>query len=285
MNLTMPARPDDDLLLEQSLLEFARMTRFPVVFGGFVHGGAVLVTHLVGNRNDALRGLDVHAGSGLGGLALAERRPRFTVDYAHSRSITHDYDRSVLAEGISTLLAVPAIDNERVRAVLYGGLREPTVLGGVSVEPATRVARKLGQDLAVSASRPATQSVRDGKVGLSDAQKEQLRDLYAEIRLIASTIEDEHASKRLLAVEERLAGIATDVESSEQDAGANVLLTNRERDVLSFVALGWTNAAAGRALGVTEATVKSYMNDAMRKLHASSRFEAVAAARKRGLLP
>lgn len=281
MNLTTSPRPDDDLLLEQSLIDFARMTRFPVVFGGFVHGGAVLVTHLVGNRNDALRGLDVHAGNGLGGLALAERRPRFTADYAHSRSITHDYDRSVLAEGISTLLAVPAVDNERVRAVLYGGLREPTGLGGVSVEPATRVARKLGQDLAATAAQP----VGTGKVGLSDAQKEQLRVVYAEIRLIASTIEDEEASKRLFAVEERLAGIATDTESSGHDNGANVVLTNRERDVLSFVALGWTNAAAGRALGVTEATVKSYMNDAMRKLHASSRFEAVAAARKHRLLP
>ncbi len=59
----------------------------------------------------------------------------------------------------------------------------------------------------------------------------------------------------------------------------------RELDVLAQVALGCSNAEAGRRLSLLPETVKSYLRSAMRKLGASTRFEAVVAARRQGLLP
>lgn len=275
---------DDDLLLRESLAELARATHFPVVFGGFVHDGSLTVSHLIGNRHDALRGLEVRNGNGLGGLALAERRPRFTPDYAHARNISHDYDRSVLAEGITMLLAVPVVARDRVSAILYGGLRVAGSFGGVSVEPATRVARAFGNGLD---ARPNIEPVPvlSPAPGLSAAQQEELRGVYADINLIASRIGDENLRGELAVIQGKLASIAY-VGESDSDASVDPgVLTNREVDALTFVALGWTNAAVGRAIGVTETTIKSYMNSAMRKLHATTRYEAVALARRSRLIP
>ncbi|WP_432196152.1 response regulator transcription factor [Streptomyces sp. bgisy027] len=45
------------------------------------------------------------------------------------------------------------------------------------------------------------------------------------------------------------------------------------------------NAEVGRRLSLLPETVKSYLRSAMRKLGAGTRFEAVVAARRQGLLP
>jgi DNA-binding CsgD family transcriptional regulator len=54
------------------------------------------------------------------------------------------------------------------------------------------------------------------------------------------------------------------------------LLTTRETEVLELLTLGHSNADIARVLVVSEETVKSHLNRLMRKLHASSRAEAVA---------
>jgi DNA-binding NarL/FixJ family response regulator len=61
-------------------------------------------------------------------------------------------------------------------------------------------------------------------------------------------------------------------------------LTPREEDVLRLVAEGLPNKQIGRALGVTERTVKFHVSSLLQKLDAESRTQAVAAARQRGLL-
>ncbi|WP_344272603.1 response regulator transcription factor, partial [Actinomadura napierensis] len=63
------------------------------------------------------------------------------------------------------------------------------------------------------------------------------------------------------------------------------VLTPREVDVLSYVAIGCTNAEAAERLGLLPETVKSYLRSAMRKLDAHTRLEAVTSARRAGLLP
>ncbi|QWT25194.1 LuxR C-terminal-related transcriptional regulator [Subtercola sp. PAMC28395] len=62
-------------------------------------------------------------------------------------------------------------------------------------------------------------------------------------------------------------------------------LSPRELDVLAHVALGKRNTQIGAQLNLAESTVKSYLSSAMRKLDAAGRFEAVLAARRRGLIP
>ena len=61
-------------------------------------------------------------------------------------------------------------------------------------------------------------------------------------------------------------------------------LTLRELEVLGLVADGASNGAIARALSVTIATVKTHLAHVYGKLGVSSRTEAVAVARRRGLV-
>jgi DNA-binding CsgD family transcriptional regulator len=62
-------------------------------------------------------------------------------------------------------------------------------------------------------------------------------------------------------------------------------LTDREAEVLALVAQGLTNRRTGERLFISEKTVSVHLSNAMAKLGASGRAEAVAVATRRGLLP
>jgi DNA-binding NarL/FixJ family response regulator len=61
-------------------------------------------------------------------------------------------------------------------------------------------------------------------------------------------------------------------------------LSPREVQVLELVAVGHTNAEIGRALHISEATVKTHLLRSFSKLDVSDRTAAVTVARNRGLL-
>jgi ATP/maltotriose-dependent transcriptional regulator MalT len=61
-------------------------------------------------------------------------------------------------------------------------------------------------------------------------------------------------------------------------------LTEREREVLDLLAQGASNQTIAAALVISLPTVKSHISHILSKLHASSRGEAVAIARQRGLV-
>lgn len=61
-------------------------------------------------------------------------------------------------------------------------------------------------------------------------------------------------------------------------------LTAREAEVLGLLAEGLSNKAAANRLSITEVTVKSHVQAILRKLGALSRTEAIAVARRTGLL-
>ena len=62
------------------------------------------------------------------------------------------------------------------------------------------------------------------------------------------------------------------------------LLTSREQQALVLLAKGMSNKQVARRLGISEATAKTHGRNLVRKLGATSRAEAVHAARHRGLL-
>lgn len=62
-------------------------------------------------------------------------------------------------------------------------------------------------------------------------------------------------------------------------------LTDREVEVLRLVARGLSNAAVGRELFITEATVKTHLLRAFAKLGVDDRTAAVTVAMQRGFLP
>ncbi|TNC63580.1 response regulator transcription factor [Rubellimicrobium roseum] len=66
--------------------------------------------------------------------------------------------------------------------------------------------------------------------------------------------------------------------------GMNGSLTKRELDVLRLAAAGSRNKEIGRALGITEGTVKMYLHSIYQKLGVTNRMEMVNVARQRALL-
>ena len=118
----------------------------------------------------------------------------------------------------------------------------------------------------------------------SSVQAERVREAHAELRELAQAVDDPAIRSRLHAVCDRLAGPA-DVAADPRDGLPAPRLAPRELDVLAEVALGRTNAEVGERLGVFPETVKAYLRSAMRKLQAHTRYEAVVAARRCGLLP
>ena len=281
--------PDDDLsdvqALDHAVAELVRRTRFPVAFGGLVLDGAIHVTSIHGARTHSLDGLVVEAARGLGGRALIEKRPRLAIDYRSARSITHDYDRAVLGEGIATLFAVPILVGGRARGVIYCGSWAEAPVGDVVARPAFAVADELSSELRIrdEVQRRLTLTRSPAPSALPAATREGLRESYAELRSIAAIVGDPVVRARLDRLEQRLAALSND--AVDQPLQLDVRLSPRELDVLACAALGSTNAEIAATLELKEGTVKSYLQSAMAKLDASTRHAAVVMARRAGILP
>lgn len=72
--------------------------------------------------------------------------------------------------------------------------------------------------------------------------------------------------------------------SSPSRPGLRVDLTDRERDVLRLLAEGMDSRAIGEEIGLTVATVRTYVQTILRKFGAHSRLQAVMLAQQQGLL-
>ncbi|MGJ8528518.1 response regulator transcription factor [Maritalea sp.] len=66
--------------------------------------------------------------------------------------------------------------------------------------------------------------------------------------------------------------------------GNNLDLSGRERDVLSYLVHGYTNAEIAQSLGVTQNTVKTHIKNLFQKLDVSNRTEAAAEAKILGIM-
>lgn len=266
---------DDRAAIRDALARLRRESGLPMLFGGALTGTDRLqITEFIGARSGTMRGLKVDTGSGLGGKAMALRRPVIVNDYARAEAITHDYDEAVVGEGIRTMVGVPVVVGRSVRAVLYGALRTNVTVGDRVVDSVITAARVLEQDLAVrdalEARNPAIEAFP--QTDLAElAVREQLFDL-------AGQVDDADIRGQLLRLLDRL--------PSPPVAEAHVRspLSPRETEVLMHVAVGLSNALIGQRMGVGAETVKSYLRTAMRKLEVNNRIEAVVAARRAGLL-
>ncbi|MEO7077767.1 MAG: LuxR C-terminal-related transcriptional regulator, partial [Rhodococcus sp. (in: high G+C Gram-positive bacteria)] len=110
----------------------------------------------------------------------------------------------------------------------------------------------------------------------------ELRDIYAELRTLASTTSDASTRAELRMLSDRM---SASLRSADRQPDTEIRLSVREIDVLAQIALGCTNAVAAQRLSLGQETVKSYLRTAMNKTGAKTRHEAVVTARRRGLLP
>ncbi len=265
---------EDTTQVRRALANMRRATGLPVAFGGVAQSSGVTLSELVGTSTNALSGLMVVRGNGLGGKALDLAKPVTVTDYQQAGGISHQYDLPVTVEGLRSIVAVPVVVNRVVRAVLYGALRQALPLGDRVLTAARDAARDLEQGLAV---RDAQRSrIEDVKVPRG---WEEVRAVHAELRQLAAEVTDDALRQR---VHDACARLASSWAPAE---GLIPALSPRELDVLSGIALGQTNAEVAQRLGVRPETVKAYLRSAMRKLDVHSRLAAVVAARRFGLLP
>jgi DNA-binding NarL/FixJ family response regulator len=92
---------------------------------------------------------------------------------------------------------------------------------------------------------------------------------------VTSAIRKVHAGHRV--IPEEVSRTLADVYPQSQ-------LSPREIEVLELIASGLSNREIGATLGVTEATVKWYVNIILRRLDVGDRTEAIVVASRRGLI-
>lgn len=281
-------RPRDRDALRTQLRTVAATGIVPVVFGGEVEQDRTLhLGEFVGTHTDGLRGLAVPESSGLGGRVVERKNPIAVSDYGRDHTITHHYDRPVLAEGLRSVLAVPVVVQGRSRAVMYAAVREPAPLGDRLTDVMMRAGRALANEIAIRDEVDRRVHLLDAaaadRSAHSAADTEEIRDVHAELRSLAQSVDDPALQERLRALSSRLAGVGS-ADAADRSV-PTVVLAPREVDVLSHAALGCSNVVIAERLSVKPETVKSYLRSAMSKLDAHSRREAVVAARRRGLLP
>ena len=61
-------------------------------------------------------------------------------------------------------------------------------------------------------------------------------------------------------------------------------LTNRETEILEFIARGFLNKQIASELDISEQTIKNHVTSILRKLNANARTEAVVIGIKRGII-
>ena len=95
------------------------------------------------------------------------------------------------------------------------------------------------------------------------------------VEVLISAIRSVHAGKSIIppAIAQKLA-----------ERMATEQLTQREQDVLEQIVLGKSNKEIGAALEISEATVKTHINNLLGKLGVEDRTQAATAAIQRGLV-
>ncbi|AFU04191.1 MULTISPECIES: helix-turn-helix transcriptional regulator [Nocardia] len=283
MTHTALLRPRDSDALRAEIRWVAGTAGVPVAFGGEVHGDALLLSEFVGTLTNGLRGLSVLRTSGLGGRVMDSGRPASVADYVNTSTITHHYDGPVSGEGLRSIVAVPVVVGQCSRAVLYAATRGASPIGDRTADLVVQAGRRLATEIAIRDEVDRRLRLLEMTAPASDtapAVAEELRDIHAELRGMARSADDDNLRGRLHTVCERLTRVMVGAPAADAPQ-----LSRRELDVLSQVALGCTNQEAAQRLSLAAETVKSYLRNAMTKLDAHSRHEAVVAARRHGLLP
>lgn len=277
-------RPDDRELLRSALRGLAAQLRLPVLYAGLVQEGSLTITELLGIKTDSLRRLHVRSGEGVGGSAFERSRPTLVTDYIESSQISHHHDEAVRLEGLRSMMAVPVLVENRSRAVIYAAARERTPFGEAVVKEVMRNCGSVADELRMRDEVDRRLSLLRAAEPESEAAdrdvREAVRVAHGELVALAGTTDDPGLARSILSITDRLTrGVAG---AKRWDTPA---LTRRESDVLSQVALGCSYPEVARRLGLKADTVKGYMQTITRKLGTHSRHEAVATARRLGLLP
>lgn len=265
-------------------------TGLPMIFSGSVTGETATLDRFIGAHTDSMNDLTVTRGRGLGGHVMASGHPATVRDYRDCEVITRDYQQAVAQEGLRSIISVPVMVSGTARTILYGSARVASHIGDQVTSAFTATASQLAahfrsHDQLEENLRSARLATTEQRHGLESADLEGLRVLHGELRAIASELTDPALRKRLLAAGSALAGVAHGPGSPARAVPPECVLSPRELDVLSQVALGCSNAEVAARLTLSPETIKAYLRNIGTKLGTRSRMESVMRARLLGILP
>jgi signal transduction histidine kinase len=114
--------------------------------------GDIVLGHAVRTRTDAVDGLVVPPGVGLGGLVMQTGRPAWVADYPSASELSRQFSRQAEREGVRGMIAVPLVHGGRPLGVLYAADRAETHYGDLAVT-ALQAAAARAANAAVVAER------------------------------------------------------------------------------------------------------------------------------------
>jgi DNA-binding NarL/FixJ family response regulator len=175
----------------------------------------------------------------------------------------------------ASLIVADALLARRIAAVAAASptltLRSPSEASVLVLGDEETTAKMAERIQALRLERPAVRIVVVTKTG-SAGRCRRLLDAGADGVVLAAAVENGIAS----AVTAVAAGHLVQPRSLLRVNGQSAL-SNREKQVLGLVVLGFSNRGIGRQLFLAESTVKSHMQSIFLKLDVRSRTEAVAA--------
>ena len=177
-------------------------------------------------------------------------------------------DMEVVAQGTNGQQAVD-LYNEHQPDVMLIDLRMP-VMSGVEAISAIRKASPGARIIVLTTYDGDEDIYRSLQAG---AQGYLLKDVFFED--LENAIRKVHAGSKQ--IPERVA-----VRLAERMTGSD--LTGRELEVLQQIVAGKSNKEIGRHLNISEATVKSHINNILSKLGVSDRTQAATTALQRGIV-
>jgi signal transduction histidine kinase len=114
--------------------------------------GDIVLGHAVRTKTDAVDGLVVPPGVGLGGLVMQTGRPEWVADYPNAADLSRQFGTQAEREGVRGMIAVPLVHGGRRLGVLYAADRTETHYGDLAVT-ALEAAAARAANAAVVAER------------------------------------------------------------------------------------------------------------------------------------
>jgi DNA-binding CsgD family transcriptional regulator len=268
-------RPDDLELLRRAGRSLRRAGAFPVVFGGLRQGDGIRVSTTNGAETDGLTTIVIRPKRGLGGKSWCAGTLQAVRNYADAKDITHDFDTQILGERIIDLCVAPIIVRDRTVGLLYAGHRSADSTRTDGLRLLDREAKRIAHELHVRDLVDERVQVLRAREALThrDGRSESLTSIFDRLLNLANKTKDPDTALELRS----LLGMHSTI-------GEGRYLTPRQTQIIMLVSLGLTNEQIATRLSLSTLTVKSYLREAMSRLGAHTRYQAVVQARHRGII-
>jgi LuxR family transcriptional regulator, regulator of acetate metabolism len=151
--------------------------------GELDHTGNLVLAHSVRTRTDAIDGLVVPPGIGLGGRILQTGRSDWVPDYTVDANLINPFVAQVDREGLKGVVAVPLLHAGRIYGVLYGAHRAETSYSDLTLEALEAAAAR-----ATSAAVVAERARHSAEIAVHEERRRLAMQLHDTVGAMLFTI-------------------------------------------------------------------------------------------------